>query len=202
MKINKYEDELEWKQARLGKITGSRLADVVVLRGTNEKKGFYQLIAERLASPRPEGENAMLRGHTLESEAVCVLENELGITFNKELVIWEREDNSSIAISPDAYSEDLTEAVEVKCLNSADHIKAVITNEYPDEYRFQVYQYFIVNDDLKKLYFVMYDPSLSVKSFYKFVINREDIYEEIGKYATYEVDMLDRVNEIVNQLSF
>ncbi len=202
MKIKKFEDQFAWMQARRTKITGSRLKEIVVLRGDGKKKGFYELIAERIAIPRKDGEKPMERGHELEAEAIALCEEELGKTFNKDLVIWERDDNESIAISPDAYSEDLTEAVEVKCLNSADHIKAYLENEYPKDYSFQVLQYFIVNTELKTLHFVMYDPSLTVKQYIRFEIKREDIQEDIDKYLEYQRKTLEEVSEIVRELSF
>lgn len=202
MKITKYESEIEWLSARRTKVTGTRLKNLVVLRGTTEKVGFYELIAERLAIPRPEGENKMERGKSLESEAVELCEKELGVKFNTDLVIWSRDDNDAIAISPDAYSEDLKEAVEVKCLNSADHIKAVIDNEPPDDYKFQFLQYFIVNDILEKLNVVMYDPSLTVKQYIRFEIKREEVQEDVIKYKEYEELKLRQVETIVNQLSF
>lgn len=202
MKINFYNDEAEWKMARRTKITGSRLKDVVVLRGDTPKKAFYELIAEGLAKPRPEGEDVMLRGHLLEKEAIELVENELQKEFNKELVIWERDDTSSIAISPDAYLEDLTEAVEVKCLNSAEHIESVILNKYPDKYKFQVLQYFIVNDDLRVLHFVMYDPSLSAQCYKRFEIKREDLAKDIEKYLNYQREVIKSVNELISKLSF
>lgn len=196
-------EEIEsWKAGRRTKITGTRLKDIVVLRGTGEKKGFYELVAERLALPRPENENVMERGHRLETEAISICEQELGKTFNKDLVIWEREDEQAISISPDAYLEDFTEAVEVKCINSADHIKAVLENAYPDEYYFQALQYFIVNEKLEKLHFIMYDPSLTVKQYIRFEINREDVQDDVEKYLEYQRLKLEKINEIVNQLSF
>ena len=39
----------EWLEWRKGKITGSRLNDIIVKRGTGRKLGFYEVIAERLA---------------------------------------------------------------------------------------------------------------------------------------------------------
>lgn len=202
MKIQKFNDESSWLSARRTKITGTRLKDIVVLRGSSEKKGFYELIAERLAENREDGEDKMQRGKDLEPTAVELCEKELGLKFIKDLVIWSREDNESIAISPDAYTEDLKVAVEVKCLSSADHIKAVILNEYPDEYKFQIYQYFIVNEDLEVLHFVMYDPSLTVKQYIRFEVRREDIKEQIKEYREYEELKLKQVNEIVTKLSF
>lgn len=201
MQIKKFDNEDEWLSARRTKITGTRLNDIYSVRGT-VKKGFYELIAERLAIDRPAGEDKMARGHELEPEAISMCEKELGKTFNKELVMWERDDNPSIAISPDAYLEDLIEAIEVKCLSSADHIKAVIDNEPPKDYEHQILQYFIVNDALQILHFVMYDPSLTVKQYVRFEIKREDIKDDIKKFLKFEREQLDEVKKIVNKLSF
>jgi hypothetical protein len=201
MKINKFDNEFDWQNSRIGKITGTKLKEIVVLRGTNEKVGFYDLIAERLAKPK-ENENAMERGKRLEVEAVEILEKKLNKVFVKDLVTWDREDYKSISISPDAYSLDLTTAVEVKCLNSGAHIKAVIENKYPDDYKFQVLQYFIVNECLQSLYFVMYDPRLTVKEHIYFLIQRSDVSEEVEKYFEYQVKKLNEINKIVNELSF
>jgi len=203
MNIKKFETLDEWMSERLTKITGSRLKDIVVLRGTNEKVGFWQLVAERLARPRDKGEKVMDRGHELEIVAVDLCSKELGKEFITDLVMWERDDNSSIAISPDAYLEDLTEAVEAKCLNSAEHIQCYYENHYPEEFRFQVFQYFIVNDDLRVLHVVMYDPSVIEKCQYiRFDVKREEVEEEISKYKEYQIDKLEKVNSIVNEISF
>lgn len=203
MKIIKFQEQSDWMNARRTKITGSRLVDVVVLRGTTEKKAFWELVAERLAKPRKEGEKPMERGHELEQIAVELCEKELGKTFNKDLVMWERDDDECIAISPDAYAEDLKEAVEVKCLNSADHIKALVNKGYPEEYRFQIYQYFIVNPELEKLQFVMYDPSFLEKFQYiRFEITREEVQDKVDEYLEYQRKTLERINKIVNEISF
>lgn len=159
------------------------------------------MIAERLAVA-PDDENAMDRGIRLESEAVKLLEKETGKSFINEMVIWQREDNENIAISPDAYSEDETEAVEVKCLVSARHIEVLLTKEVPADHKDQVLQYFIVNDKLQRLYFCCYDPRMSVKKFFNIVVERKDIEIEIKKNLEYEKNMLVDVECIVNSLSF
>ena len=69
MKINKFDSNEEWMLARRGRITGSRLKDIHVKRGTNEKIGYYQIIAERIAQEAGD-ENPMERGHRLEEEAI------------------------------------------------------------------------------------------------------------------------------------
>jgi len=199
MKIIKFKDEQEWLDARRGRITGSRLKDIVVKRGTGEKMGFYELIAERLGLP-PEDENPMMRGHDLEPEAIERFTEATGKNVNTDLVIWERDDNSNIALSPDGYIGK-TEAVEVKCLSSARHIQAVIENVIPSEYHYQMLQYFIVNDSLQKLHFVFFDPRLNVKDFHMIVVTRQEVQEEIDKMMEYQVLKLAKVDEIVNSLT-
>lgn len=201
MKVRKFDDQEAWLEARKTKITGSRLKDIISKRaGTGQKIGYYELIAERLALPA-NGQNPMDRGHELEKEAIERFTKETGKKVNTDLVIWMRDDNESIAISPDGYIGK-TEAVEVKCLASSRHIEALLTNEIPAEYEYQVLQYFIVNDKLKALYFVFYDPRLSVKDFFYKKVERGPLMAQIDLYLDYQRKMLDEVNEIVNKLTF
>src|SRR3990167_2462315 len=140
MKVTKFEDEQSWLDARLGKITGTRLKDLINKRGGSPKIGFYELIAERICIPATD-EGAMDRGKRLEDEAVDRFSKETGKKVNNDLVIWTRDDNENIAISPDGCI-GATEAVEVKCLGSARHIEAWLTKEIPNEFEYQVLQYF------------------------------------------------------------
>lgn len=200
MKTQQFNDEQSWLEARKCKITGSRLKDIITLKGTGKKKGYYELIAERLAIPASQ-ENPMDRGHRLEEEAIQRFEKEIGKKVDTSLVLWIREDDENIAVSPDGFIGD-NEAVEIKCLASSSHIESLLTNEVPKEYEFQILQYFIVNEKLQTLYFVMYDPRLSVKDFFYFTIKREDKQEEIDKYLKYQRDTIKEINEIVNSLTF
>lgn len=200
MKTTLYQNKEEWLNGRIGKITGSRLKDIVVKRGTGKKIGFYELIAERLGIPA-DGENPMDRGTRLESEAVEMFEKETKKKVDANLYIWTRDDDENIAISPDGVIGK-TEALECKCLSSARHIEAYLTQEIPDEYEFQKLQYFIVNDKLKTLYFAFYDPRLLAKPFFYITVNRKDVQADIDTYLEYQRKTLLEVNEIVNKLTF
>lgn len=200
MKTIKFDTKEEWLAGRIGKITGSRLKDIVVKRGTGKKIGFYELIAERLGIPA-DGENPMDRGTRLESEAVEMFTKETGKKVDTNLYIWTRDDEESIAISPDGVISK-TEALECKCLSSARHIEAFLTQEIPAEYEFQKLQYFIVNDKLETLYFAFYDPRLLAKPFFYITVKREDIQKEVDEYLDYQRKTLVEVNAIVNQLTF
>lgn len=203
MQTHEYETREDWLAARLGKITGSRLKDVIVKRGTAKKLAFYELIAERIAvqEDSDDTESAMDRGTRLEPEAIERFIKETGKKVDTSLVIWSRDDNESIAVSPDGIIGK-TEAVEVKCLSSAAHIKTFLTQEIPAEYEDQALQYFIVNDTLKTLYFAFYDPRIPCKDFFVIAINRADKKEQIAQYLAIENDTLKEVEEAVIKLTF
>ncbi|MDE2015985.1 MAG: YqaJ viral recombinase family protein [Patescibacteria group bacterium] len=199
MKTTRFENSEDWLAARAGKITGTRLKDIVVKRGTGKKIGFYELIAERLFSP-PDGEDPMERGTRLQDEALDAFCAETGKKVKRELAFWQREENENIAISPDA-AIGKTEAVEVKCLSSARHLEAYLTQQVPDDYKYQTLQYFIVNDKLKTLHVVFYDPRVSVKPYFRLRIDEKDIREESTELLAYERETLREVDEIVKKLS-
>jgi hypothetical protein len=165
-----------------------------------KKIGFYELIAERLGIPADD-ESSMDRGTRLEPEAMEVFKKTTGKKIDTSLVIWMRDDNENIAISPDGF-KGVKEAVEVKCLSSARHIEAWLTKKIPDEYLFQRLQYFIVNDKLETLYFAFYDPRLLAKPFFVIEVQRADVQQEVDQYLDYQKQTLEEVDRIVNELTF
>lgn len=200
MQTLKFDTKEEWLLARRGKITGSRLKDIIVKRGTGRKIGFYELIAERLGIA-PDGESPMDRGVRLESEAIERFVKETGKKVDTSLVIWTRDEDQSIAVSPDGFVGK-TEAVEAKCLASGRHLEAWLTQKVPDDYEFQALQYFIVNEKLKTLYFVFYDPRIPSKDYFVITVNRKDVEEQVKEYLEYERAVIADVNQIVLDLTF
>lgn len=202
MIIKKYEHEQDWLDARKTKITGSRLKDVITLRGESKKKGYYELIAERMELPGT-GENAMDRGHRLEPIAIDEFAKLIDEPIEHiENEIWCREDNPSIAYSPDGKVVGKPKGVEVKCLNGAKHIEAYLTQEIPAEYKFQRLQAFIVCDELEVLYFVFYNPRLIAKQLFYITVTREEVQPLIDKYLAEQRAILAEVEEIVTNLTF
>jgi hypothetical protein len=208
MKTQTFNNEQEWLDARLGKVTGTRLKDLIVARGSGYKAGFYEIIAERVAIPES-GENAMDRGHRLEPDALARFAAATGKEVDCSLLMWCRDDNENIAISPDGVVGE-TEAVECKCLSSSRHIEAWLKKYYfcetdfnsiPAEYRPQAIQYFIVNDKLETLYFVFYDVRMP-KDFFYLTINREDVSEQVAEYLELERTKLAEIAKIEQLLTF
>jgi hypothetical protein len=200
MRIKTYETKEAWENDRIGRITGSKLKDLITKRGTSKKIGFWQLIADKLALPDRGEQSALERGNGLEKTALEKFQHEVKLALNTELVMWLRDDNEFIAISPDAYTEDLKVAVEVKCLSSARHVEALWTKKVPKDFEDQVIQYFVVNDQLEKLYLVFYDDRLLTKQFFYLEVTRESVKEKVAEYLKLEYDMLNEINTIVMSL--
>lgn len=248
MKTITFDSREQWMNARLGKITGSRLQDIVIKSGVtkdmivkclesnevefkksaskeelqklvspldyeklenslDEKLGFYELVAERLCVSEEDfdgyvpNETPMDRGTRLQKFAIDQFTKETSKKVDESLVLWSRDDYESIAISPDGSIIGEDSAIETKCLSSAKHLCAYLTNTIPDEYEFQKVQYFIVNDKLQKLYFAFYDPRIPVKSFFVIEFTREELQPEIDKYLLYQIRKLKKIDDIVAKLS-
>ncbi len=187
----------EWKQDRLGRITGTR--DIIPKRGTEPKMGFWEIIAEKIAIP-PDEENPMDRGKRLEEIAIDRFMKETGIEVCKDFVLISREDYPDIAYSPDGTIGD-TASVEVKCLKSPLHVKAIWNKEIPTEYEDQSIQPFVVNDKLETLYFVFYDPRMPV-DFYYITLKREDIQDKVSEYLEKQIVLLKQADKIIEALTF
>lgn len=198
MKTVTFETREEWLAARIGKVTGTKVKELVSKRGNGRKVGFYQLIADRLALPDDGQLTAMDRGIANEPKAIEEFVKATGKQLNTDLVLWMREDNDSIAYSPDAFTDDLTEAVECKCLSSARHIEALLTQQCPKDYEEQVLQAFVVNDKLERLYLCFYDDRLLTKQFFYLTIEREQ--EKVDWYLAYQREVLKEIDKIVSDL--
>lgn len=173
---------------------------------------IYKLIAQRIAKPinpndytLPEGAtySAMLRGQILEEEARELISEKLG----KKIIpgrVWQSDVNEYMICSPDGEFEDETEAVEIKCLDSWKVVKAYYEKRPPLEYEAQIIQYFLVNENLQKLYFCIYsdvftNPDLGLQIF---ELKREDYREKIELTGRVQNATLGLVEREVQKLMF
>lgn len=179
---------------------------------------IYKLIAQRIAKPInpndyadriPEGAtySAMLRGQILEEEARELISEKLG----KQIIpgrVWQSEENEYMICSPDGEIVDdtgkVSEAVEIKCLDSWKVVKAYYEKRPPLEYEAQIIQYFLVNENLQKLYFCIYsdvftNPDLGLQIF---ELKREDYREKIELTGRVQNATLGLVEREVQKLMF
>jgi yqaJ-like viral recombinase domain len=181
---------------------------------------IYKLIAERIAKPinpndyeeRLNGRqfSMMARGEILEQEALEVASQKIGkIIFSGR--VWQSDVNKYMICSPDGEiaepideSTDIMEAVEVKCLDTWKMVKAFYEKSYPIDYKDQVVQYFLVNENLQKLYFVMYSDVIVPEqvALQVFEIKREDLQAEIEMAGKLQTATLTIVEKEVQKLMF
>jgi|GEM_PF-1029255 len=176
-KYNVEQRSPEWEQLRKTHLTGTALKGIM---GTPRarQEAIYEVIYNRLRvgtdSDEDEYENPMQRGTRLEPEAIAAFEFETGMKV-EQIGLCEDDENPAIGQSPDGYITDTddTEAIEVKSMGK-NHIKLWLTNEVPDEYEWQVVQYFVVNPKLKKLYFVGYNPQIPIHPIHIIEVERDE----------------------------
>jgi len=171
-----------------------------------KKLGFYKMVAHRIAT-EPDEEDRMARGHRLEQEALDIYSEK---TDNKveRVGIFVSEFSEQVAQSPDGATKKGKKYVveqEVKCLNTAMHLKVYDEQEIPKEYLAQRTQYFVVNDDLEELHFVFFDdriPKGYACRHFIIVIKRKEVEKDIRKYRIYQQMLLKGVDEMVERLAF
>ena len=202
MKIfNAEQKSLEWHELRRGKVTGTGLKRILGTPATR-KSYFMEVLAERLSVDEGVEESALERGNRLEARAIEEFEKWSGKIVT-QVGLCESDDSQFMASSPDGLIENdgkYTEAVEVKCLSSANHIKAWLDNEVPDEYNAQCLQYFIVNPDLEKLYFVLFDPRVTMHPLHVIELDRVEAEKDIAEAKEAELKFIAEVESKISEL--
>jgi len=153
----------EWKECRVGKVTASRVADVVAKTksGYSASRDNYmaQLVCERLTGkPAESFSNAAMQWGT-ETEPLAraayeakmdVLVDEVGFIDHPSIV------NSGA--SPDGLV-GIDGLIEIKCANTSTHIDTLLSQTVPKKYADQIFwQMACTNRDWCD--FVSYDPRL------------------------------------------
>lgn len=170
----------EWLQARLIKITGTSLDEVM---GTPyaKIKLVCRLIAEELTEQAKsfKASAEMERGSAEEIFAIKRYEKEKGIAVDRVGFLLS-EEFPLLGCSPDGMVEvdgKYKGAVEVKSPDSQTSVFYQLSNMVdlglaksytpfcgiPNDYKWQVINYFIVNDDLEWLDFLVYDERITLE---------------------------------------
>lgn len=194
----------DWFELRKGKVTGTRLAKILSERKDAQEAVFYETVAERLSTVTAEEaeELAMQRGSRIEDEAVAEFERRSKKKVERVGFV-ESSFSPWAGYSPDALIKrggKYTEDVEVKCLASGNHVRAWLTGKIPPEYRHQIVQGFVVNDDLKVRHVVFYDPRIPTKPYVCIDVTREECRGEIEAARAKQIEFINRVEALVASL--
>ncbi|WP_405120710.1 lambda exonuclease family protein [Pseudomonas leptonychotis] len=133
----------EWFTARLGKVTASRVKDVMASgRGgapsATRKNYMMQLLCERLTGKREEGftSNAMARGTELEPVARAAYEIDRDVMVDETGLIAHPR-ITGFAASPDGLV-GVAGMLEIKCPNTATHVSTMQSGRHDTQYDWQM----------------------------------------------------------------
>ncbi|BBB99370.1 lambda exonuclease family protein [Bradyrhizobium elkanii] len=192
----------EWKALRLGKVTASRVADVIAKTktGYSASRANYmaQLIAERLTDTVAEAYTnaAMQHGTETEPEARAAYEFYQGVIVEQVAFVPHPKIDQA-GCSPDGLvgADGL---VEIKCPNTATHLETLLGQAVPSKYETQM-QFQMACTGRKYCDFVSYDPRMpeNMRLFIKRV-NRDDktIAAIEGEIASFLLEMAVKLSEL------
>lgn len=191
-----------WKQLRLGKVTASRVADIIAKTksGYSASRANYmaQLIAERLTGVPAEAYSnaAMQHGVDTEPEARCAYEFYQGVTVEQVAFVVHPTIDQAGA-SPDGLvgSDGL---VELKCPNTATHLETLLGQAVPAKYVTQM-QFQMACTGRQWCDFVSYDPRMpeNMRLFSKRVLRDGKFIAEIeNEIASFLLEMAVKLSEL------
>jgi len=172
----------EWLKLRLGKVTGTRLKDLMSKDNLGlVDKLIAEMISEQVKEVIPNAE--MQRGTDLEPIARQAYEEFTG--HKVELIGFiESEKYPWFGLSPDGLIKEnnlYRKGTEIKCPNTETHVKWIRQGTLPAEHKFQAYSYFIAVPELLEHDFVSYDNRFTIKPIHIVNTRREDIKEELAE---------------------
>jgi putative phage-type endonuclease len=191
----------EWFAARLGKVTASRVADVLakIKSGESASRKNYkmELVVQRLTGKVGESftNAAMEWGTEQEPFARMAYEAHTG-TFVKEEGFVDHPTIEGFGCSPDGIvGEGL---IEIKAPNTANHIETVLENKPPSKYIPQM-QCQMACTGAKWCDFVSFDPRVP-EDLQLFVVRVERDQEYIDSMEVEVKQFLSEVLDLFNQL--
>ena len=192
----------EWHAARLGRVTASRVSDVMAKTKTGYSASrtnyMIELLCQRLTGKREEGftSAAMQRGTELESSARSVYEAENGVIVI-ECGLVQHSTIAMFAASPDGIigSDGL---LEIKCPNTSTHIDFLRTGKPDGKYQLQMLAQMACTGR-KWCDFVSFDDRLPAQLQYSKVrFERDDI--RINEMLVEIEKFLHELNELESEM--
>jgi putative phage-type endonuclease len=193
----------EWLSLRLGKITASRVKDVLTKgRGTSPSKTsesyMMELIAEILTgNSKPFFENDAMRwGTETEPQARAMYAVNNDFVDVKEVAFVEH--NEQVGISPDGLVGD-DGLLEIKCPNTTTQLKRALSDDYSADYKAQIQMQLWVTER-EWCDFVSFDPRLDCSAGYlQQRVFRDEEYIEEMKTKVYA--FVEKMNELIEQFN-
>ena len=192
----------EWFAQRLGKVTASRVSDIIAKTqsgaAASRKNYLAQLVTERLTGQAAESfkSSSMQHGTDTEPIARMAYETETGLMVT-EVAMIQHPSIEMAGASPDGLIGD-DGLIEIKCPNSATHIATLMADKAPSAYVPQM-QWQMACTGRAWCDFVSFDPRMpeDLQLFIKRV-HRDD--KLVAEYEAEVIKFLAEVQETVEKL--
>jgi putative phage-type endonuclease len=191
-----------WFEARIGKVTASRVADVIAKTksGYSASRDNYmaQLVCERLTKQKAEGFTNAAMQHGTETEPLARLSYEVAHNVLVDEVGFIPHPTIEMSgASPDGLVND-DGLIEIKCPNTATHIETLLSESVPTKYYTQM-QFQLACTGREWCDFVSFDNRLpqELQLFVKRV-PRDDTYIRLMEAEI--VQFLSELDDKINKL--
>lgn len=192
-----------WFERRLGKLTASRMADVLATTksgpSASRKNYLAQLVAERLTGTRQESFTNAAIEWGVENEPLARAEYEILTDCSVEQVAFiDHPEIEWCGASPDGLIES-TGLVEIKCPSTATHIDYILAGKPPTKY---IPQMLLQLACTQRVFcdFVSYDPRMP-EEHRLFVVRFEPKREEIHAVEQAAREFLCEVEATIAKLN-
>jgi putative phage-type endonuclease len=191
----------EWFDVRLGKVTASRVHDLLAQTktgySTSRKNYMMELMVERLTHAKQESYTNSYMQHGIDNEPIARVAYEQIISglvhevgFVHHPCIYE------FGCSPDGLVE-MDGLVEIKCPNTAQHVDTILYG-FPPRYKAQV-QSQMSCTEREWCDFVSYDPRMPEEmKLVRIRVNRDDEY--IKTMEKEIIEFLEELDELVGTI--
>jgi putative phage-type endonuclease len=198
----------EWFQQRLGKVTASRISDVIAKTktgvSTSRQNYLVQLVSERLTGKKGDSfvNQAMLDGIERENaaRAIYMLNRDVSVT---EVGFFDHPVIKNSGASPDGAVNAEEKGkyaglIEIKCPIETTHTNTLMSKSVPSKYIPQM-QWQLACTGAKWVDFVSYNPNFPMElQLFVARVDRDDTY--IGELEAEVIKFLDEVEQTIIKL--
>jgi putative phage-type endonuclease len=198
----------EWFQQRLGKVTASRISDVIAKTktgvSTSRQNYLVQLVSERITGKKGDSfvNQAMLDGIERESAARELYMQTRGVSVT-EVGFFDHPIIKNSGASPDGAVNAEEEGkyaglIEIKCPIETTHTNTLMSKSIPSKYIPQM-QWQLACTGAKWVDFVSYNPNFPVElQLFVATLDRDDTY--IAELELAVIQFLDEVDQTIIKL--
>jgi putative phage-type endonuclease len=198
----------EWFQQRLGKVTASRISDVIAKTktgvSTSRQNYLIQLVSERLTGKKGDSfvNQAMLDGIEREAAAREFYMRTRGVSVT-EVGFFDHPIIKNSGASPDGAVNAEEEGkyaglIEIKCPIETTHTNTLMSKSVPSKYIPQM-QWQLACTGAKWVDFVSYNPNFPMElQLFVARVDRDDTY--IGELEAEVIKFLDEVEQTIIKL--